>query len=168
MNISFQYASSIWSIIIWVPPYSQVQSKTVFKSWILFAAVKSAENRFFNSWATSYSVCGVKRLSSGPLADMPFGSNQMNRSQTRPRTPGWTKRRKTKICPELSVSIFENLNLGFPVFDVSRDLKGRIRIGLYRCFLNWNPCRSDKPINTLIKYTGHHKPFSNLKNLRVL
>ena len=65
-------------------PYSQVQSKTVFKSWILFAAVKSAENRFLNSWATSYSVCGVKRLSSGPLADMPFGSNQMNRSQTRP------------------------------------------------------------------------------------
>ena len=65
-------------------PYSQVQSKTVFKSWILFAAVKSAENRFLNSWATSYSVCRVKRLSSGPLADMPFGSNQMNRSQTRP------------------------------------------------------------------------------------
>ena len=32
---------------------------------------------FCNSWATSYSVCGVKRLSSGPLADMPFGSNQM-------------------------------------------------------------------------------------------
>ena len=64
-------------------PYSQVQSKTVFKSWILFAAVKSAENRFLNSWATSYSVCGVKRLSSGP-SDMPFGSNQMNGSQTRP------------------------------------------------------------------------------------
>ena len=76
------------------------------------------------------------------------------------------KTKAGKKCPELSISISENLNLGFPVFDVSRDLKGRIRIGLYRCFLNWNPCRSDKPINTLIKYTGHHKPFSNLKNLK--
>ena len=76
-------------------PYSQVQSKTVFKSWILFAAVKSAENRFLNSWATSYSVCGVKRLSSGPSA-MPFGSNQMNRSQTLSKDPGLSQTQESK------------------------------------------------------------------------
>ena len=84
-----EYFISIWFVHMvhyyLSAPYSQVQSKTVFKSWILFAAVKSAENRFLNSWATSYSVCGVKRLSSGP-SDMP--SNQMNRSQTPSRDSG--------------------------------------------------------------------------------
>ena len=71
----------------------------------------------------------------------------------RPGIPGWTQE---KICPDLSISISENLNLGFPVFDVSRDLKGRIRIGLHRCFLNWNP----RPIRQTDKYTDkvHRAP----------
>ena len=54
---------------------------------LIRSSFKSAENRFLYSWATSYSVCGVKRLSSGP-SDMPFGSNQMNRSQTPSEDPG--------------------------------------------------------------------------------
>ena len=167
MNISFQYASSIWSIIIWVPPILKFNRKPFSKA---------------GSYSQQSNRLKIVFLTVGPLLIQSVESNGFHLDpqtchldQIRwivhrrcPRIPDWAKRRKTKICPELSISIFENLNLGFPVFDVSRDLKGRIRIGLYRCFLNWNPCRSDKPINTLIKYTGHHKPFLNLKNLRVL
>jgi len=162
MNISFQYGSSIWSIIIWVPPILKFNRKPFSKA---------------GSYSQQSNRLKIVFLTVGPLLIQSVESNGFHLDpqtchqirwivhRRRPGIPGWTQE---KICPDLSISISENLNLGFPVFDVSRDLKGRIRIGLHRCFLNWNPCRSDKPINTLIKYTGHHKPFSNLKNLRVL